>query len=328
MSHPSDKLLEEAAAVVSEEMAAFETEYARQFVSENESLTPLLSLVGMPKGKRLRPLIFFLSRGLLGRIKSEGFKAAVILELLHAASLVHDDVVDDSAVRRGEETVNAIWGNKAAVLLGDYLFARVLALGIELNWPGSLQIISRTAVRMGGGELRQTLTGKGIDTTEADYFQTIRDKTAGLFSAACEIAGLSNGSPADRQKQLSDLGESFGFIFQIQDDILDLMGYEEIMGKPSWQDIQNSNVTLPMILALQNSAPEEKEAFQHHLQKGLKKDAEWIFNHIQDKNGFDKAREIAIEYKDKAIELLYRFPQSKFRAGMKTLIEYGIARKW
>jgi octaprenyl-diphosphate synthase len=309
-------------------MAAFELEYQRQFTSDDGILTPLLSLVGRPRGKRLRPMLFFLSQSLSNKGDAVCLKAAVLIELLHVASLVHDDVVDHSEVRRGEETVNAVWGNKAAVLLGDYLFARVLALAVELNLPGVLEIISQTVIKMGGGELYQTLSNKGLRITEAEYLRIIGGKTAGLFSAACRIAGLCSGVEENGQEQLAELGEAFGFLFQIQDDILDFQGYSETMGKPSSQDIQNGNVTLPMILALEEASADGKKAFEKHFSARGKADIDWIYAFLIENRGFEKARQKARQFEEKALDCLQSFPPSVYRKGLETLIKYGLARTW
>ena len=181
---------------------------------------------------------------------------------------------------------------------------------------------------MGGGELRQTLTGGSIELTEADYFRTINDKTAALFAAAGEIAGIGRQADQATMASLSELGRAFGFLFQIQDDILDIEGLSATMGKPSGQDILNGNITLPMLLALENASESERAEFQQRFDRGDDEDVRWIIGLIKQNDGTERTLDKARTYQEDAISLLSGFKSSPYREALENLIAFGLTRLW
>ncbi|MBN2028882.1 polyprenyl synthetase family protein [bacterium] len=309
------------------ELELFEKEYESQFQPNSDFLIPLLEYVNQEKGKHIRPTLFFLVQGLIGKPNLKSIRIAVLLEMLHVATLIHDDVVDDSFFRRGRKTPNALWGNKVAVLLGDYLLAKVLSLGVEAPWKDVLKIISRVVMDMGRGELRQVVIGttaKQID--EKEYYRIIKDKTAALFQATCELAGLiANGTQKERAR-LNRLGEYFGMSFQIRDDILDLTGKSELMGKPAGQDICNGKITLPIILALKHASEIEKQRFFKKLASEKEIDTEWIFDFVGRKKGIQRAQAQSALFADKAIAILSTFGSSIYRESIEKLVKHDLVR--
>ncbi|MCJ7697093.1 MAG: polyprenyl synthetase family protein, partial [Thermoplasmata archaeon] len=278
------------------------------------------------KGKRIRPIIFFLSQGLVGSPSLESIRVAVLLEILHTATLIHDDIVDDSSVRRGKKTPNALWGNKVSVLLGDYLLAKVLLLGVKVQWNGVLEIISNVVMEMGRGELRQVIIGTTEYINENEYYKIITDKTAALFQATCELGGLVLHASQAEKSRLNQFGEYFGMSFQIRDDILDLTGYTKLTGKPSGQDIFNGKITLPLILALGHASKEERERLFKKLDNIKNKNTKWILQFINSKKGIERAQTQSEIFAKKAIEILNTFKPSVYRESMEQLVMHDLKR--
>ncbi len=327
MGSQSDETLKEAYASVAEEMAAFETGYAAEFQNGYPFMHPLLIHVGRLHGKRLRPLLFFLCQGLAGKVEQKSIPVAVLLELLHVATLIHDDVVDGSGRRRGEDTLNEVWGNKAAVLVGDYLFSRVLALGVQLQWKNVLEIVSRLVMNMGVGELREAFTC-GFGTTEEEYYQIVREKTGGFFSAACEMAAVIKGLPDSEIRRYSSFGEAFGILFQIRDDILDLDEPGGGMGKPGGQDLANGCITLPVILAIRDATDDERKALPGQGDPFTSRDIPALKALIRRRRGIEQAQDQANRFAGEALQILSRFRPSRYKDALEKLVIYGLNRTW
>ena len=257
--------LEKISGVVRKEIQEFNKVYALQFQASEKYLKPFFKLVGLKKGKQLRPLLFFLSQGLVDRSHLEDVKIAVVLELLHTATLVHDDVIDGANQRRGTKTVNALWGDRVSVLFGDYLFARVLCLGVETGSLEILKTISDIVLAMGSGELRQIVQSNRKMGNLTSYYRIIKEKTAGLFSAACKLGGLSVSASDNELDKLFRFGENFGMAFQIRDDILDLLGDSRKTGKPSTLDLMNNHYSLPVLFAYHRASSGEKKELNDKL---------------------------------------------------------------
>ena len=318
--------LEKIAGPVSDELDLFEKEYLDHLRSDADFLQPLLDHVGKGRGKRLRPLVFFLSQGLISRPNRKSTPIAVLLELLHTATLIHDDVVDGSAERRGRQSMNAIWGNRVSVLLGDYLMAKVLALGVAAPWEGILRIISTAVTDMGRGELRQILEDADKKISMDAYFQIIQGKTAGLFRAAAELGGLVVQAGVDQRNRLCRLGEAFGMAFQIRDDILDFAGHARHMGKPIGQDVSNGKMTLPLILAMEGISEEVKQGIVQRLSKDSKAEAEWIGRFVKEHQGIERAHEKARMFAKEAEEILATFNASVYRTAWGELVTHELER--
>ncbi len=318
--------LEEVSNIITNELDCFEKEYLGQFQTDNTFLQPLLNHIGQLRGKRLRPILFFLSQGLFGQPNLKSTQIAVLLELLHTASLIHDDVVDGSSIRRGRRTLNAIWGDRVSVLVGDYLLAKVLSLGVEVSWKGVLDTISRVVLDMGQGEIQQIMGGRVEGMTVEEYFRVVKQKTAGLIAAACELGGRVMDAPSSERMQLSRFGEYFGTAFQIRDDILDLSGVVYLMGKPVGQDFSNGRVTLPILLALDGSSDKEKERVFKELENSTESDGKWIRKFVEKRGGILRAQERAAFFSKKAVDVLELFKPSIYREGLERLVMYDLKR--
>jgi octaprenyl-diphosphate synthase len=251
---------------------------------------------------------------------------AVLLELLHAATLVHDDVVDESPVRRGEETPFLKWGSKISVLMGDYLFARVLSMGVSSRWPEVLHVISEMVMKMADCELRQAFGVFDPIPTDKGYYEIIEGKTAGFFSAACHLAGIVVKEDRNEMEKLRRLGYHFGMAFQIRDDILDLEGAQNRMGKPEFQDLDNGKITLPLILALEGARQEEKDRLLRLMGSDRREEHDKILAFIHEKKGLEKAQEKAVTFTGEAQALLDTFPGSEYRKSMERLLHYHLER--
>ena len=318
--------LETISDPIADELNLFEEMYRQQFSADTALLQPILRYIGDENGKRLRPTVFFLSQGLVSHLNTDSISIAVLLELLHTATLIHDDVVDGSTERRGKRSVNNIWGNQVSVLLGDYLFAKVLALGVESQWPDVLRVVSRVVLNMGKGELRQNLEETESRVNVEDYLQSIREKTAGLFIAACDLGGLTvNANPEDRE-QLRELGKNFGMAFQIRDDILDYSGVTENMGKPIGQDASNGKLTLPLILAMDDTTETDKRSILQKLDRGTEDDVALIREFVLKNKGVEKAQEKARMFADRAEKILSTFNPSIYRQAWQKLIAHDLER--
>jgi octaprenyl-diphosphate synthase len=305
---------------IRKELALFEDEYKKQLQIHNILLKPVLDYIIDKKGKRIRPIVFLLSQGLIAKSDLQSISLAVLIEILHTASLIHDDVVDRSEKRRGSDTLNAIWNNKVSVLMGDYLLAKVLEIGVAHPSKRVLELISQVVLKMGEGELYHTLRDVDVSFSVEEYLTVVRNKTAGLFSAACELGGLAGSASPDQIKRLRALGENIGICFQIRDDILDLNGSFGRMGKPAGQDFLNGTVTLPVIYAMEEALARGKALRYSDIRSRYLVGDTWIKDFVERFGGIEKAR-IQIEaFSDRAIGLLKMFEPSVYRDTFEELI--------
>lgn len=279
------------------------------------------------KGKQLRPMFVFLSARMFEKPGDATFIGASLIELLHTATLVHDDVVDDAHRRRGFFSINALWKNKIAVLVGDYLLSRGLLLSVDHNQFGLLRIVTDAVRQMSEGELLQIEKARKLNIDEEIYFEIIRKKTAALIAACCACGAASVGRPDDEVEKMRLFGEAVGTCFQIKDDLFDY-GISGDVGKPTGIDIREKKLTLPLIHALSHSSFMEKRKLvnivkNHGDDKARVKEAIEL---VRLKGGIDYARLKMLEYRDKAIEILSGFPESDARASLKMLVNYTVER--
>ncbi|MFC1502230.1 polyprenyl synthetase family protein [bacterium] len=318
--------IETISECISQELDLFEKAYKEEFQRGDAVLLPVLEYVGKEKGKCIRPSLFFLCQGLINKPKLTSIPVAVLLELLHIATLVHDDVVDQSVTRRGKDTLNALWGDNVSVLLGDYLLAKVLALGVSVPWTSVLSVISRAVMGMGKEELRQVLETPEKKFTITNYLRNIHGKTAGFMSASSELGGIVMEADNTVIVQLRRLGTAFGMAFQIRDDILDITGSEDILGKPVGQDMANGKITLPLILALEQVPTEEKEKVLQRQSAPKSKNGMWIREFIERYNGVQLAQQKAEIFINKALQILMTFPSSVYRDALQKIIVHDLER--
>ena len=306
-------------------------EFDRFFKESMRSKVGLVDLVARylvrQKGKRVRPILVLLSAKACGEIGESTFRGATLVEILHTATLVHDDVVDDADTRRGLASINAVWKNKIAVLMGDYLLARGLLLSIEGNDYYFLRTTSQAVKRMSEGELLQIQKSRQLDITEETYLRIISDKTASLLSTCTDIGCASVTTDEQTRTSLRLYGENVGMAFQIRDDLLDYLGRKSIIGKPTGIDLKEKKLTLPLIHALANA--ERKDALQalRIVRNGAKpKDIEWVVEFVRANGGIAYALEKAESYAAKARENLLLIPESPARTSLIHFIDFVIER--
>ena len=279
------------------------------------------------KSKKIRPLLVILSAKLCGSIEERTFRGANLVELLHTATLVHDDVVDSAEERRGFPSINALWKNKIAVLMGDYLLARGLMLAVEGEDFDFLKVITTTVKRMSEGELLQISKTRRLNNNYETYIKIISDKTASLIATCCEIVARSITVDKLKIDALVDYGEALGIAFQITDDILDYVGKKKLFGKPLGGDIKEKKLTLPLIYALQNSNDNERKTVLKQIKDISKKgDVNNIINFVVNKGGIEYSYKIANEYADKAKKSLDIFDDCETKTHLFNLVDFVVNR--
>lgn len=308
------------------EMQLFEVRFRQSMQSKVPLLDKITHYIIRRKGKQMRPMFLFLTAKMLGEINDKTYQSASLVELLHTATLVHDDVVDDANERRGFFSVNALWKNKIAVLVGDYLLSRVLLHSIENENIRALQIVARAVREMSEGELLQIEKARKLDITEAVYFEVIRQKTASLIATVCEAAAASVDRE-DMAPTMRQFGELVGLAFQIKDDIFDY-GTPGNIGKPTGNDIRERKITLPLIYALEHGS----QAVQKELKNIVKRyneDKKQVARAIQlviEAGGITYAHEKMMRLKDEALALLENIPHSPAKEALIGLVEYTVYR--
>lgn len=311
---------------VQEEIKEFEIRFPDSMKSNVKLLNRVTQFIVKRKGKQMRPLFIFLTAKMLGKVNDNTYDAASLVELLHTASLVHDDVVDDASERRGFFSANALWRNKIAVLVGDFMLSRVLLLSIERGNVELLEIVARAVREMSEGELLQIEKARSLDITEEVYFEVIRKKTASLISTCCEVGAVS----VERQDMallMREFGELVGLAFQIKDDIFDY-GTPENIGKPTGNDIREQKMTLPMIYALSMADKETKRELLNIVRNH--NDSSQHIRRATDiviqAGGIDYAHKRMMEIKQKALQLLTAIPDSESKQALIGLVEYTTLR--
>lgn len=313
-------------APIADEMKAFEQKFRQFMKSDVMLLDQIMNYIVRRKGKQLRPMFVFLSAGVCGPISESTYRGASFIELLHTATLVHDDVVDDSNYRRGFFSVNALWKNKIAVLVGDYLLSRGLLLSVEHNEFELLKIVSTAMREISEGELLQIEKARRLDINEAVYYEIIRQKTASLIASCCAVGACSVGAGAEVIKRMHAFGEKVGIAFQIKDDLFDY-GEDEI-GKPLGIDIKEKKMTLPLIYAL-NKAPwlEKRKMINIVRNESHKPDKVLeVISFVKESGGLKYAEEVMQRYVAEAQTLLNEFPNSTHRTALENLVQYTIER--
>lgn len=301
------------------------------FKSSMKSKVPLVDIVTnyilRRKGKQMRPMFVFLTAKLNGSVNDSTYAAASLIELLHTASLVHDDVVDESFERRGFFSINALWRSKIAVLMGDYLLAKGLLLSVQKKAYDLLEIVSEAVREMSEGELLQMQRARTMKTTHDQYFEIIRKKTATLISACTACGAKSVGSSDEVVNKMKLFGEYVGIAFQIKDDLFDYQP-KGLIGKPTANDIKEKKLTLPLIFALENSSESEKRQILRIINKHNKDSQKirQVIDFVNQKGGLEFSAKAMNSYKDKALEILKDYPESDVKTGLIELVNYTIER--
>ena len=323
------KVIEQIKDPIYEEMEHFEQKFSDSMSSKVALLNRITHFIVNRKGKQMRPMFVFLTAKLLGggKVTERTYRGASVIELIHTATLVHDDVVDDSNQRRGFFSINALWKNKIAVLVGDYLLSKGLLLCIHNEDFDLLKIISVAVREMSEGELLQIEKARNLDITEEIYFEIIRQKTATLLAACCAMGAQSVSDDEEAVEQMRVFGELLGMAFQIKDDLFDYG--EAKIGKPTGIDIKERKMTLPLIYTLNNVSSKERKWLIHSIKKYNtdKKRVKEVIQLVKDSGGLDYAQKRMEAYRTEALDILMKFPKNAYRDSLELMVNYVITRK-
>ena len=310
------------------EMAEFEKYFSRTMHSDIPLLNIILNYILRRKGKQMRPLLVFLTARLNGEIAESTYIAATCIELLHTASLVHDDVVDDAHERRGSLSINALWNSKIAVLLGDYLLSSGMHICVEKSRYDMLEIISEAVKSMSEGELLQLQKARKLNIKEEDYYKIIISKTAALLSACTACGARSVTEDAETIQVMKDFGENIGIAFQIRDDILDYEG-TGLTGKAVGNDIKEKKITLPLIHALEQAENSKRRHILNIVKSKKKSRSEIneVISFVTDYGGLDYSELKMNQYRDKALAILDSYSESEVKESLREFVHYTTSRK-
>jgi len=315
-------------SLIEDELKIFETRFKDAVRSHTPMLDRIMRYIVKRKGKQLRPMFVLLSAKLCGRVSEPAYRAASLVELLHTATLVHDDVVDDSQERRGFFSVYALWKNKASVLIGDYLLAKGLLLSLDHNDYRILHILSDAVRKMSEGELLQMEKARSLNLKEDIYYEIIRNKTASLLASACAAGAWSGSENEELTERMRLFGEKTGMAFQIKDDLFDYAS--ENVGKPTGNDIKEKKITLPLIYTLNNTDAATRRKIIYIVKNNNrdKEKVKWVIRQVEETGGIAYAKNKMNEYKNEALDILHQFPESPVRQGLEDMVLYVTDRKY
>ncbi|RYY98823.1 MAG: polyprenyl synthetase family protein [Chitinophagaceae bacterium] len=314
--------------LIEEELRIFEQKFKEAASSQVSMLDRIMRYIVKRKGKQLRPMFVFLSAKLCGSVNESTYRAASLVELLHTATLVHDDVVDDALERRGFFSVYALWKNKISVLVGDYLLAKGLLLSLDNSDFRILQILSGAVRQMSEGELLQLEKSRTLNLDESVYFEIISGKTASLLSAACAAGAYSASADEELTARMASFGQKVGIAFQIKDDLFDYAA--DNVGKPTGNDIKEKKLTLPLIYTLNNADAATRRKLIGIIKNDNKdrRKVQYVLDAVQQHKGITYAQEVMQRYKREALDLLATFPDSDIRTGFSELVNYVTDRRY
>lgn len=309
------------------EMSKFEDIFKASMKSKVPLLNIITNYILRSKGKQMRPMFVFLSAKLNGNVTDATYTAASLIELLHTATLIHDDVVDESYERRGIFSINALWRSKIAVLMGDYLLSKGLLLSVDNKAFDLLEIVSEAVREMSEGELLQIQRSRTMKITREQYFEIIRKKTATLISACSACGAKSVGGEPEVVNRMKLFGEYVGLSFQIKDDLFDYQK-KGLIGKPTGNDIKEKKLTLPLIYALENSSKTERRNILTTINKHNKNSEiiKNVINFVISKGGLEYASNMMFDYRNKAVDLLKSYPDSEIKTSLVSFVNYTIER--
>ena len=313
---------------IQQEMLLFEKKFKDSLNSKVPLLDKILHYIVKRKGKQMRPMFVFLSGKLFGEINESSFRAASLIELLHTATLVHDDVIDDANMRRGFFSINALWKNKIAVLVGDYLLSKGLLMSLENEEYDLLQIVSKAVKEMSEGELLQIEKARKLDIEEDVYFEIIRQKTATLIAACCACGAVTAKQDKETVERMRKFGELIGIAFQMKDDLFDYYN-EDVIGKPTGIDIKEQKMTLPLIYTLRNCDRKQKkfiiQTVKNHNTNGER--VSKVLEIVKKSGGINYTIEKMKTYQEEALRLLKTFDDNESRKSLELLVNFVIERK-
>ena len=320
-------ILEEIRNPIKQEMKLFEKKFQESVRSEVFLLDKITRFILKTKGKQIRPIFVFLCAKLVGEITEKTHRGAAMIELIHTATLVHDDVVDESFKRRGFFSINALWKNKIAVLVGDYLLSKSVIISTENQDFDILAVISKTIREMSEGELLQLEKSRKLDITEDIYYEIIRKKTATLIAACCEVGVISNNVNVELAQKIRDFGTYTGIAFQIKDDLFDYLK-KNVTGKPMGIDIKEKKLTLPLIYAM-NSVKKDKRKYYFNIVKNHSHETgkvNELMEFVKKSGGISYAEKVMLNYHIKALEIIDEFPDNEAKKSLQLMLNYIIKR--
>lgn len=320
--------MELAQRIIAYELKEFESHFRQAVKSNVALLDKIMQYIVKRKGKQLRPMFVLLSAKLGGEINDSTYRAASLVELLHTATLVHDDVVDESLERRGFFSINALWKNKVAVLVGDYLLSKGLLLSLDNKDFKILQILSSAVKLMSEGELLQIEKARNLNLKENIYFEIIKNKTASLVASSCAAGASTTFTSEEAINRMSEFGEKVGIAFQIKDDLFDYGNAN--VGKPTGNDIKEKKLTLPLIYTLNKADRSLKKRLIYIIknENNKKESVRFVIDEVQKAGGIDYATEKMFAYRDEALAVLHQFPNSEVRQGLEELVRYTTDRNY
>lgn len=310
------------------ELNSFQHYFEDSLKSHVFLINQVMKYVIAQKGKKMRPMLLLLSAKISGECNEQTYSAATLVEVLHTATLVHDDVVDEAETRRGLPSINSIWRNKISVLIGDYLFSKALVKMVALKHPEMLDLLASTANKLVTGEIDQIDRARSDTMTEAAYYDMIEDKTASLLATGCKLGAMTTSDDPAVWEALYEYGRNFGIAFQIKDDLFDFEGRAASVGKPIGLDVKHNMVTLPLIHALQQCDKEEVREFKRMVKRGtdarIQRD---VLAFINIHGGLEYTKQKLQDYSDKAKAALQGFPDSPIKYSMTQFIDFNIQRE-
>ncbi|MEI6757580.1 MAG: polyprenyl synthetase family protein [Chlorobium sp.] len=321
--------IKDVTASVADEVEIFQQRYKQVLHAQNTLVDKVTRYVLKQQGKQIRPVLVLLSAKLCGGVTDASYRAAIMVELLHSATLIHDDVVDGAEMRRGIPSINALWKNKISVLIGDYLLSKGLLYSLDHKDYGFLHQVSEAVRRMSEGEILQIQKTRSLDISEEDYMSVISDKTASLLSSACAMGASSATSDEATIAALKSYGEYLGLAFQIRDDLLDYTGDSKKTGKQMGIDIKDKKITLPLIYALRHASEAEQKTIRSILKSSRKraiKSAE-VIAFVKGKGGLEYATEVAEGLAAKAVLSITPFPESTAKTALLQLMDFVMIRQ-
>ena len=307
---------------IKDEMKDFKLKLKSSISSQNSLIDTVVNYILKRKGKQIRPIFVFLTAGLNGRITDSTYRAAILIEILHTATLIHDDVVDDSNYRRGYFSINALWKSKYSVLIGDYLLSRGLELSVENKDFKFLGVLSNAVKQMSEGEITQLKKSRSLDINEETYFKIIQEKTASLFSSCCMMGAISSKAKEEKIKKMHEFGLLVGKAFQIRDDLFGYLSFDT--GKPSLNDFKQAKITLPLIHTLSKVDTSTKRKIIKNLKKYRAIDE--IIEIVKENDGIKYSEKKMIQMIDEAYSILKNFPDSEYKKSLISLLNYIIKR--
>ena len=320
--------LKKITSPINDELEIFQKKFSGSLKSKVALIDLITKYILRQKGKKIRPILVLLSAKLCGNINERTYIAANLVELLHTATLIHDDVVDEAKTRRGLASINAVWKNKAAVLIGDYLLSKGLLISLENREYDFLQTTSEAVKRMSEGELLQIQKARNFDATEETYFKVISDKTASLIKTCCKLGALSATSDRKKIDSLSEFGENLGIAFQLRDDLLDYIGRKKLLGKSTGNDLKEKKFTLPLIKSLSNSTSRKANEIMKLIKSDSKKKFDEVYLFVNEFGGLDYTQNKIQHFADISKKSIEIFPDSDSKSSLLELVRFVSEREY